>query len=205
MTKEKDQDTEKRIKEAATKIFTEKGLAGARMQEIADAAGVNKALVHYYFRNKKQLFDLIFEEKLFKLFGALSVIILSQESFEEKIRQFVATEIDTMMEFPQLPMFVLNELQQNPDMMKEKMKDKPLGMVRQHLRAMFQREIAAGRIRAIPVEQFMVNLISLCLFPFMGKPMIQFVLDLEEEAFQQMIVERKKLVADLILNDILIK
>lgn len=205
MAKEKDQDTEKRIKEAATKIFTEKGLAGARMQEIADAAGVNKALVHYYFRNKKNLFELIFEEKLFKLFGALSLIIFSGETFEEKIRQFVSTEIDTMMEFPQMPMFVLSELQQNPNMMKEKMKDKPIGMVRQQLRTIFQKEIDAGRIRDIPIEQFMINLISLCIFPFMGKPMISFVLDLDEEAFQKIVTDRKKLVADLILNDILIK
>ena len=203
MAKTKDINTEKRIKAAATKIFTAKGLAGARMQDIADAAQVNKALVHYYFRSKKQLFELIFEEKMFKLFGALSLIVLSDTDFEGKIRQFVSAEIDIISEFPQMPLFVLNELQQDPDIIRKNIKDKPLNAIRQQLRAVFQKEVKQGNIRDnLPFEQFIVNLISMCIFPFMARPMIQFILEMDDPAYQKMIEQRKTLIADLILNDL---
>ncbi|HNA17232.1 MAG TPA: helix-turn-helix domain-containing protein, partial [Ferruginibacter sp.] len=56
-------DTEQKILESARNVFIQKGLAGARMQDIADHAGVNKALLHYYFTSKDKLFNIVFEQE----------------------------------------------------------------------------------------------------------------------------------------------
>src|ERR1044072_5809634 len=102
--------TEEKIVTAAKKVFLAKGLAGARMQDIADEAGINKALVHYYFRNKEKLFEVIFTEAALKLFPKINIIFESDGTLFEKIRLFVAEYITVMSENPYLPMFVLNEI-----------------------------------------------------------------------------------------------
>ena len=106
--------TEQKIMEAAIKVFTAKGMAGARMQDIADEARVNKAMVHYYFRNKQQLFEKVFEGKLKELFSAFEIILQSDKSFEEKIREFVITDITLLSKIPKMPLFVINEVGKNP-------------------------------------------------------------------------------------------
>ncbi len=173
------------------------------MQDIADAAGVNKALVHYYFRNKKQLFKLIFEEKFYKLFGTFRLIVLSDKSFEEKIRDFVREEISIISELPSMPLFVLNELHQNPNMIMELMQGKPLEMIRTRMRQIFQQEIEEGRVKPMAFEQFMMNMVALCIFPILARPMFQFILELDDEQYWAMIEARKQLVADTLLQSIL--
>ncbi|MEJ0102141.1 MAG: TetR/AcrR family transcriptional regulator [Bacteroidota bacterium] len=117
----RDETTEERILEAARKVFVRKGMTGARMQEIADEAGINKALLHYYFRNKEMLFDTIFRQAAQKLFPQLNIIFESDMPLFEKIETFVATYIDVMLENPYLPMFVLGEINQDPGKFYKKM------------------------------------------------------------------------------------
>ena len=108
-----DTSTEEKILEAAKKVFTSKGMYGARMQDIADEAGINKALLHYYFRSKQKLFEVIFAAAAQKLFTKINFIFESDMPLFEKIEHFTEEYITVMMESPYLPLFVLNELSQD--------------------------------------------------------------------------------------------
>ena len=112
--KKKDKSTEERILEAAKKVFVQKGMAGARMQDIADEAGINKALLHYYFSNKEKLFEMIFLEAASKLFPRINAIFSSDQPLFEKIESFCEEYIAVVMENPYLPLFVLYEINQDP-------------------------------------------------------------------------------------------
>ncbi len=105
---------EKIIWEAARKIFLTKGLSGARMQDIADEAGINKALLHYYYRSKEKLFAQIFEKELVSFLHDIEAIFKSDLAFFEKIEKLVDHDIDTFSKCPELPLFILNELSQQP-------------------------------------------------------------------------------------------
>ena len=101
--KEKHQGTEEKILSAARKIFTTKGMAGARMQDIANEAGINKALLHYYYRDKEKLFETIFLEEAQKFFPKINAIFQSDDPLFLKIEKFVDEYIDEMLENPYLP------------------------------------------------------------------------------------------------------
>ena len=194
--------TEQRIKEAAKTIFTQKGLAGARMQDIADEAKINKAMLHYYFRNKKMLFEIIFDEKLKELFSSLGQVILSEQPFDHKIQSFVEREIDIISEFPVLPLFVLNELWQDPSLIEDKLDHNFLKRMRDRLKRDFVKEVKEGRLPDIPFEFFMINMVSLCIYPLIAKPILKYFFVQDESAYNKMIEQRKTLVANLLLNTI---
>ena len=192
--------SEERIRQAAIKVFTGQGLAGARMQDIADEAGINKAMLHYYFGSKQQLFEIVFAEKLRELFSAFGVILNSGLSFEEKIQAFVATQTEMMLKYPGLPMFVLNEVRRNPGILDELFADGGPKFLKGLFKDLIETEIREGRIKPIPFEQFLVNLLSLCMYPIIAKPVLQFVLDADEQAFAQLMLQRKEMIPALMLN-----
>ena len=111
----KNKGAEEKILVAARKVFTTKGMAGARMQDIADEAGINKALLHYYFRDKDKLFEVVFMEEAQKFFPKINAIFNSDVPLFEKIENFVNEYIDEMQENPYLPWFVMNEVNRDPD------------------------------------------------------------------------------------------
>ena len=195
-------DARERIKAAASRVFSTKGLDGARMQDIADEARINKAMLHYYFRNKQQLFEMIFEELLTRVFSALEALVADHASFEDRIRAFVSTQITIISEFPAMPLFVLLEARKDPELLSRKFVGKPLDMVRQRFSDMVDREVSSGRIRPVTFDQLFINILSLSVYPVVAEPMIRFVLGMESGAFQSMIENRKTLVADLIIRDL---
>ncbi len=115
-----EKSTEEKILAAAKKVFIAKGMAGARMQDIADEAGINKALLHYYFRSKEKLFEMIFMEAAQKLFPKINFIFESDVSLFEKIENFCEEYITIMSENPYLPLFVLNEISRDPEIFMKK-------------------------------------------------------------------------------------
>ena len=203
MTKERKTDlsTEQKILDAAKQVFMENGLDGARMQDIADKAGINKALLHYYFRSKDKLFDVIFLEEARKFMPRLAEIMLSESTLFEKIEQFVAQYIDTLIQNPLLPIFILNEINRNP---KETLKKiwgnqrPPIDKVDEHLAKLVKK----GIIKPIKAEQLMMNMVSLCIFPFLARPMIQWITKKNEEAFIQLMEQRKTEVVKFIIDSI---
>ena len=196
-----DTNTEQSILEAAKVVFIKKGMEGARMQEIADEAGINKALLHYYFRSKDKLFNAVFEESFLKLLPNLVDLLKSDISLFDKIRLFVENYINIINANPLLPSFVIHELGRNPDTVAEMIKSSginPFYFVNQ-----VQEEIEKGTIEPVQPLHLIVNMLAMCIFPFVAKPILQDVIfHQDQQQFDIFIHERKKEVSDFIINSI---
>jgi len=202
VNKKKDQTTEQKILDAAKKVFVRKGMAGARMQDIADEAGINKAMLHYYFRNKEKLFEVIFMEAAAKLFPKINEIFVSDLPLFEKIESFCAEYITVIIENPYLPLFVLNEINQDPELFLNKVwtgKSKPQpGKFLEQI----EQEIKKGNIKKINPLQLLMNLISMSIFPFVAAPMFKKNLGLSDLQFRAIMEQRKKEIPKFIIDAI---
>lgn len=200
--KRKDKNTEQVILQTARRIFIQKGLAGARMQDIADQAGFNKALVHYYFTSKDKLFDLVFEQEFGNFFSNLATIVSSDLPLFEKIESIVSLDIERLTQFPGLPNFVMNEMSRNPDAILKRLKKIPVEKVLAGFQKQINAEIKKGTIKKITADQLFINIQSLCIFPFIAKPMIRGLIRLDEKDYLAMIRKRKTEVAQFIIRAI---
>ena len=204
---ERDGDTEQRILDAAHVVFIRTGTAGARMQEIAREAGVNSALLHYYFRSKKRLAEAVFHRAAAELFPAVAGVLASDRPLEEKVRAIVEIELDRLSRTPYLPAYIISELAHHPERIHQLISaltgTQPEVLGRRLLRVVGEQidaEVQAGRLRPIPPEQFLVNVLSLCIFPFAARPMIAALMGLDDRAFARFIRERREALPAFILN-----
>ena len=203
----KDSDTEKRILDAARTVFIRRGTSGARMQEIAEEAGVNQALLHYYFRSKERLSEAVFSEAAARMFPAIVRILAGDDPIRKKIDDVVATYLDTMSRSPFLPGYLISELHHHPERVPQLLKgvtgielSTALKPVLEKLDKQIGAEVKAGRMRRIPAQQFMANLISLCVFPFAAQPMLRAAFGLDDDGFTKFIATRKKELPQFIMN-----
>ena len=202
-----DKDTEDRILDAAHAVFLRRGTAGARMQEIADEAGVNKALLHYYFRSKERLADAVFGRAARRLLPPVLATMASPASIEEKVRTVIAHELKMLSETPDLPGYLLAEMHHHPERL-EQMVSSFAGVspseiaprIFARLAGQIDDEVRAGRMRSIAPEQFVLNLLSLCIFPFAARPLVTLVLGGGVAGFEAFIEERKRTLPDLFLS-----
>ncbi len=197
----KDNNTEEKIIQAAEVVFIEKGMAGARMQQIADVAGINKALLHYYYRSKEKLFNVIFKIAFKAFIPNLLEVFKGDKDFFTKLRYFVSKYIDVLERNPHLPGFVLHEISHRPDNLMKMVKEMNFDV--DFIQDQIAEEIAQGKIKAIDPAQLLINVISLCIFPIVAKPMISGVIYKgDEKAYKKMLKDRKTHVADFIINSI---
>jgi AcrR family transcriptional regulator len=192
---------EMKILAAAKKIFWEKGMAGARMQDIADEAGINKALLHYYYRNKEKLFEVIFKEASSLFFTKIATIIESDIPLFDKIENFCAEYITMLSQNPYLPLFVLNEASKQPYRFRQK-----FWKNREALFTRFAKDVAAEiakkKINPIGSAHVFINMISMCIFPFIAKPIWMMSSGMKEEEFSHFMEERKKIVPGFIIQSL---
>jgi AcrR family transcriptional regulator len=201
VNKSTDKSTEERILAAAEKIFLKEGMAGARMQDIADEAGINKAMLHYYFRSKDKLFEKIFSELSRFFFPKLIMIFESDEGLFTKIQMLVAEYIDQMRQTPYLPIFVLNEVNRQPETFIKKM----MGNRRPPVNKFFtsiEAEVKKGIIKPVNPAQLLLNILSLCIFPFVARPMFEIVAGVDKKMFDAILEQRKKEVPKFIIDAI---
>jgi len=201
MKKEKDKTTESQILEAAKQIFQTKGMDGSRMQEIADKAGINKAMLHYYFRNKQLLFEAVFNQAFTMIAPQLNAIMNDESSIEEKIKNFTYNYTSFMLQHPYLPNFIIQELNRN-EVFLDKLKAKTDFPNLKKFKLKVQEEIAQGLIQPIDADQLFVNILSLNIFPFLGKPLIKAFTNNDDQAHIALVESRKTEVADFIINSI---
>src|ERR1700742_390027 len=169
--------TETQIFDAALRVFHKKGLAGARMQEIADEAGINKSMLHYYFRSKEQLFSQIFLQSFKRFTGSVLSILNDTNTWEEKIPMVIEHYGSVMQNNPDLAMFVINELRQNPASLIDifhKNAFLETVFIKQLLEAMQK-----GEIRQVHPAQIWISVISSIIFPYIAEPMINITLGLQ--------------------------
>jgi TetR/AcrR family transcriptional regulator len=194
-------ETERKILQAAREVFQRKGLYGARMQEIADAAGINKALLHYYFRNKDKLFDAIFSDVFQNFIPRALSILEGSEAPEVKIRAFAGHYIELLKEHPYLPVFIINEVFQNPERI-VRLRDVLRQVSNSSLISQLQQAAAEGRARTVAPEHLIVNLMSLCIFPFLARPIIMTVFGFDDAAFSRFLEERKNVIPEFMIHSI---
>ncbi|HYG19302.1 MAG TPA: TetR/AcrR family transcriptional regulator [Ohtaekwangia sp.] len=183
-----DKTTEQKIKEAAQQVFTQKGYAATRTRDIAEAAGINLALLNYYFRSKEKLFEIIMMEKLARFFGTVAPLFDDPSTtLDQKISAVAEGYIDMLLQSPDLPLFVLSEIRANPERFLSKI---PLAKV---LESDFFRQLKTIRPDLHPVH-FMMNIVSLSVFPFIMKPVLESAGIVTPKTFETIARERKKLI-----------
>lgn len=201
---ESPQNAEQLILQSARKVFIEKGMTGARMQEIADEAGINKALLHYYFRSKDKLFQAVFMEAFQKFLPQVEMLISSELPFLQKLEVFIQNYIGFIIENPYLPGFVLHELSQNPQRLADLMKNKMTNI--SELIAQIQLEIDTGDLKPFDPKQIFINTLALSIFPFIARPIMQAMLfENDQEAYNSFLEQRKAEVFNFIKSAILIE
>lgn len=188
-TIEPDITTEEKIKEAARKVFMKKGYAGTRTRDIAEEAGLNLALLNYYFRSKEKLFEIVMMEKVQKLFGIIAPILNDNSTtLEKKIEVAAGNYIAMLMENPDLPLFVMSEIRNNPERFASKVQ-----AVKLIQESHFVKQIKEKRPDINPLH-FVISLLGMILFPFIAKPVLQDAGNLTPKGFQNLMEERKALI-----------
>jgi len=190
--------TENQIFEAALKVFHKKGLAGARMQEIANEAGINKSMLHYYFRNKEQLFAQVFMKSYKRFMETILPTLNEQNTWEEKIPGIIEHYANVMQTNPHLAMFVINELRQSPQEFINIVKTN--SFLDSVLITQLREAIQKGQIRPVHPIQIWITLISGIIFPFIAQPMIKATIGTDESVWDNFIADRKRLMADMVIN-----
>jgi len=186
--------TEEKIKAAAKKLFTQKGFAATRTRDIAEEAGINLALLNYYFRSKQKLYDIIMIENFRQFIQGLSSNVFDDKtSIEEKIEKVVIAYIDFLTLNPNLPLFIINEIKGNPSKIAAQINEE-VSPMRSYFLKQLQEAGKAGKIAAIDPFHFIANLIGMTVFPFISKPLLQRVTNANDEQFHAFMQERKKLV-----------
>ena len=201
MSKTKDENTEQQILNAAKNVFQTKGMDGARMQEIADTAGINKAMLHYYYRSKQLLFEAVFKNAFSLLAPQLNAILNDDSTVEDKVKNFTSNYISFIIKHPYLPNFIIQELNRNQDFIL-KLKDNKGFPNLEKFKKQVDEEVNKGIIKPISGEQLFINIMALNIFPFIAKPLIMAFANADNEAYMQLMEDRKTEVANFIINSI---
>jgi len=198
----KEQNTERIILEAAREVFHLKGMAGARMQEIADKAGINKALLHYYYRSKEKLFEAILLDTIQRFLPTVRELWESDYSVFQKIENFVHGYIDLLKQNSYMPAFILQELNLNPNFLKEMMEKQIISFNPMKFFMQIEDETRRGKIIPIQPIQLVINMLALSIFPFMAKPMITGFTHMGNDDFNRLMDMRKTDITNFIINSI---
>ncbi len=194
-----DSTTEEKIYEAARRIFLLKGMEGARMQEIADEAGMNKALLHYYFRSKENLFKAVFKDIFTKFFSKVKDTIFSDISAKEKLIVFIDNYINLIQANPYVPQFIINEINRDPKVLKSLMFES--GIEPQKILEMFFNEVQASNLSKLDPRHIIVSILGMLIFPFVARPLLQMIyFNDNQEAYTVFLNERKEIVKNMILK-----
>ena len=199
---ENDKQTEEKIFEAATDIFVEKGMDGARMQDIASLAGINKALLHYYFRTKDQLFNKVFEMIAGKLIARFSPVFDEKLSLEEKIRFFYKAHIQFLQDNPRLPGFILNEINRNPARIKKLLKAVEFKKIWITLYTQHKDELEKYNITEKNLPQLMSTIVAISVFPFAARGILEGIFETMNINFDTYMEERKEFAAEFVIRAI---
>ena len=186
---EKEISTEEKILEAASKVFTEKGFSGTRTRDIAEKAGINLALLNYYFRSKEKLFEQVMKIKVVLLFGKIFPILSNEKtSLEEKIDLASEKYFEILSKNPNLPLFVISEIQKKNSNITKII---PVNKIFEN--SVIIKQIKEKRPEINPLH-YLVNFLAMTIFPFVAKPVFNAFELTNEEEYHQFISERRKLV-----------
>jgi len=199
---ESDKLTEGKIFEAATDVFLDKGMDGARMQDIANRAGINKALLHYYFRTKDKLFHAVFEMIARKILKKFAPILDENLTLEEKIRFFFKEHIAFLQANPRLPGFLLNEVNRNPARIRKILNSVDFDLLWLKIYEQHKDEFIKYNISKSTLPQLMISMAAISVFPFAAKGIVESILDRLGIDFNVYMEERKEFAAEFVIKAI---
>lgn len=197
---ETDKQTEERIFDAATDVFLDKGMDGARMQDIANHANINKALLHYYYRTKDKLFEAVFEKISEKVLSKFAPVFNENLSLEDKIRFFFNEHISFLQKNPRLPAFILNEINRNPARFRKLIKNIDINRLWSMLEEQHKEELTAYNISRDKLPQLMTTIASMSVFPFAARGIFEGIFEKMGLDFNDYLEERKKFAAEFVIK-----
>lgn len=201
---EKSTITEEKIINAAAQIFTEKGRDGARMQEIADLAGINKALLHYYFRSKEKLFSKVISLEIPKIIANIFEAYDDMDDFKEFLKSFISKYIDNIYPRKNLMQFILwvddDTKREIASIFVENFAKR--GFKANPLVQKIEKSIAEGQIKSIEPSNFAMSVIGMCIFPIIGGPIVEKIFPGTKVNDKKYIEKRKNEIFNLIWNGI---
>jgi TetR/AcrR family transcriptional regulator len=198
--KENDKQTEEKIFEAATDVFVDKGMDGARMQDIANRAGINKSLLHYYYRSKDHLFDAVFEMIANKMFSKFAPVFDENLTLEEKIRFFYKEHISFLQKNPKLPAFLLNEINRNPRRIKKLFRHIRVNKFWEMLVNQHREEMAEYCITEDSLPQIMTTIAAISVFPFAARGILETLFESQKIDFDDYLEKRKEFAASFVIK-----
>ena len=201
MSSVKIENTEEEILNAAKEVFQQKGMAGARMQEIADKAKINKALLHYYYRSKQLLFEAVFKNAFRLLAPQIGKVLNDDTELFDKIRNFTDSYVSFVIKHPYLPNFVIQELNSNPEFVL-KLRAEASFPSTEKFKLQVLEAVETGLIKPIDADQLLINIIALNIFPFIGEPLLMALINVDKTKYDQLLQNRKTEAADFIINSI---
>lgn len=196
MSAKEQQDTEKLIKETAKKVFFGEGRFNATTQEIADAAGVNRTLINYYFRSRDKLFEQVFEEAQAKEIAITEMIVFSDVPLKEKVQRYLDIFFEQAKQYPYLEMYMVTQMNQGNCYKDHETMNKMLNRFYEEI----QDEMDKGHIEQMMPEQFVLNLISLTSFPVTMRPLLQSNMGISSEKFDLILEERKHVILNILFK-----
>lgn len=186
---EKKDHTEQIIKETAKKIFFKEGKFNATTQEIADAAGVNRTLINYYFRSRNNLFKIVFEEAKRMEQVKSEAVLNSSDDFKSKIAQFIDLSLEMNVEYPYLETYIVSQINQGSIYKREFVDEAQKEFFKQ-----VEKEMEEGRIEKMEPVQFLLNMVSLVNFPIAVRPLIQENLSISDKEYRRILSDRKAII-----------
>lgn len=196
----KDSQTEQQIKDAARRLFFAEGRFNATTQEIADAAGVNRTLVNYYFRSRDLLFDQILKEARDTMDQRLDMAMSNETSFKKKVEHFIDIFTEQAFTYPYLDIYMVTRINEDVEKQNEIISDlKKTDRVKNFLKDV-EVEIKKGTVEKMEPVQFLINLISLLSHPVVIQPLFKKLFNYSDKQYKQMLVARKELILKMLFK-----
>ena len=193
-----EESTKNKILITAQDLFISKGFSGTTMRDIASSANINKGLLHYYFQSKKILFENVLQLTTFQLIPKIDNIIHLDIKMDEKIELIVDEYVEFLLKNPKIPPFMINEMNNNTEIFLNSIRgsgiNSKVGQIAGELTSQLKKN---SKIEPI---HFYFNLLSLLLYPFLMRPLIENIVLPEKDQFVYLMRLRKKIVVDIIVK-----
>lgn len=190
---QRDTGTEQLIKDTAKQIFFSEGKLHATTQDIADAAGVNRTLVNYYFRSRDILFEQVATEARAEMSAVLDSIFSAKVDFKDKLAQLINVFMDQAIKFPYREVYVVTELNRTEKSVPEEKRTRVQAFLKE-----ISAEMENGKLKKMDPRQFCINLFSLMAYPLITNCLNKSIYNVNDEEYQEMMMERKKLIFEMI-------
>lgn len=190
---QRDTGTEQLIKDTAKRIFFSEGKLQATTQEIADAAGVNRTLLNYYFRSRDMLFEQVAAEAMAEMKAVMDSVFLEKIEFKDKLKKLITVFMDQAMQFPYREVYLVNALNKADKTVPEEKKIKVKAFLKE-----INEEMEKGKIKKMDPRQFCMNLFALMAYPLITNCLNKSIYNVNDADYLKLMQDRKQVIFDLI-------